>query len=155
MQWMILEGSPQSVDRVKGSRCHVIECAPVIRDEVSGLESLEEGKRVTAGKMTLTESGFPPGRVADWQERKIEIASRCLQMFLDQVRRVRGKRGVAGEEAGHLVSINKVHICRVPPAIDAVAAPFVRRSGGPYFHAIEFDSSIRGDRNRMTVALLP
>ena len=96
---MILECHSQSVNCIESSRRNVIERSPVVRDEVSGLESLEKSQRIATREMTFAESGLPPRRMPDWQESEIQIPSFCNQVVLDEVCRIGGEGRISGKEA--------------------------------------------------------
>src|SRR5215210_4718242 len=51
-------------------------------------------------------------------------------MILDEVGSSGSERGIAGKEAGDLISLNKIHICGAPPAIDSIPVPSMDRRGG-------------------------
>jgi hypothetical protein len=72
---MILECRSQSIDCIESSRRDVIERPPMVGDEVSGVESLEKGQRITAREVTLSKSGLPPRRMPDGQEGQVQVPS--------------------------------------------------------------------------------
>ena len=102
---MALKRSSESVNRVEGSRCDMIESSPVIRNEVLGLESLKQGKSITAGKVPFAKPWLPPRRMSDGKKGEIQASSICDKMFFNQVGRITAKRSISSKKAGYLISI--------------------------------------------------
>ena len=133
----------------------MIESSPVIRDEVLGLESFKEGKRITASKVPLTKAWLPPGCMSDRKQSEIQASAMCEEMFFHQVCCITGKRSISSKEAGYLIGIYQIHVCSAPPAIDAVSVAFVSCRGSADFHVLEHSFFTRGDRNCVAVTLFP
>src|SRR5665213_734064 len=56
----------------------MIECPPVIRNEVPRVESLKQRKRVRAGQMAVPESHLPRRCIANRKQRHVKPAvSKC------------------------------------------------------------------------------
>ena len=85
---MVLEGCSQAVDRIERGRCHVVERSPVVRDEVTGLESFEENQSITAGQMPFPKTRLPPRRMADGEQCYVQITPSSNQVVIDQVRSI-------------------------------------------------------------------
>ncbi len=102
---MILERRPEPVDCIEGGRRHVIKSAPVIRNEVSGLEPLEKGQGIGAGEMSFPEARLPPGRVSDRKQSQVETSSVGSQMIFDKVRGIGSERRITGKKAGGFNSL--------------------------------------------------
>ena len=77
----------------------------MIRNEVSGLEPLEKGQGIGAGEMPFTKTRLPPGCMSDRKKCQVETSSVGSQLLFDQVRGIGSKRGIAGKEAGGLISL--------------------------------------------------
>ena len=87
---MVLQGCSEPVDCIEGRRCNVIERPPVIRDEVSSFQSLEEGEGIGAGQMTFAKARLPPRSVSDGEKRQVQIPPTGNQMILHEARCIRG-----------------------------------------------------------------
>jgi hypothetical protein len=79
---MILQYCPEPIDRIEGGRGNVVECSPVIGNEVSSLQSLKESQSILAGQMPLPKAWFPPGCVPDGEKRQVESAPFGSEMIL-------------------------------------------------------------------------
>src|SRR5205823_3556678 len=108
VQRMILKGGAQPIDRVKRRRRNVIKRAPVVWDEVPRLQSLEERQRIAACQVAFAKTRLPPRRMPNGKQCEIQVTALFNQMLFHQLRRIWGKRSVAGKEAGHFVSIYKI-----------------------------------------------
>src|SRR5687767_5580914 len=97
--------SPEAMNRIMGFGCHVIERAPVVRDEISRVQSVEQGECVTAGEVALSKPGLPPRSMADWQQRHIQPPSGNCHVILNEMGAFRSQSGITGKETGELISI--------------------------------------------------
>src|SRR5438552_5044492 len=129
---MALKRSSESVNRVEGSRCNMIESPPVIWNEVLGLKSLKQSKSITAGKVPFAKPGLPPRCMSDGKKGEIQTSSICDKIFFNQVSCITGERRISGKKAGYLISIYEIHICCTSPAIDTVSVPPVSCRGSTY-----------------------
>ena len=73
------------------------------------------------------------------EKRHVETAAAGNYVIVDHSRAVRRKRGIAGEEAGKVISIKKIHIGGASPPVYPVPVAFVARFGGTHFHPAIFD----------------
>ena len=85
---MVLESCSQAVDRIKRGRRDVVEGSPVVRDEVTGLESFEENQSIAAGQMSFAKTRLPPRCVSDGEECHVQITPGGNQVVIDQVRSI-------------------------------------------------------------------
>src|SRR5205814_4150443 len=154
MEWVVLQGYPKSVDGIERRRCNVIEGSPVIGNEVPRLQSLEQCERIAAGEMSFSKSGLPPWRVANGQQREIQVSPLVHQMPLHQMRRIRSQRCITCKETGDLISIYKVHISLASPPVDTVPVSFMRSCCSLDADAIELCIVSRSYWNCVRVALL-
>src|SRR5688572_30821736 len=100
----------------------------MVGNEEPSLEKAKELERVLRRQMTTPKTGLPPRRMSDRQERDVELTTGLVQMALDEVMRITGKRRVAGEEATVATVVQQVHVGRRAPSIEAVAiSPMTRR----------------------------
>lgn len=95
--------------------------SPVIGDEVTGTETLEQGQRIVTREMTASEAGFPPRRMSDRQKREIEAATSGMEDRLDHSMRRLGESGITGKEAGPVRRLEQVHVRGTPPVVEAIA----------------------------------
>src|SRR5579872_6289980 len=115
---VFFEPRDQSIDRVVRRRRNVAKGSPVIGNEDPAIEALEERERVVVRQMTSSKSSLlPPGRVADRKQRDIQLASTVGERVLDEVVRIRGEGGIAGEETCLSAGIEQVHAGRAAPSI--------------------------------------
>ena len=102
---MILERNSQPINGVKCRRRDVIERAPVVRNEVSGLQPLEQCEGIVAGQMSFPESRLPPWRMPYRQQRQIEVSSLVEELLFHHVCRIALQSRVASEKARDFISI--------------------------------------------------
>src|SRR3982074_851676 len=124
MKWMTLKRCTQPVYRIKCSGRHVIERSPVIRNEIFGLQQLEQGESIGAGEVPFSKSRFPPGGVSYGQQGNIEASTIDCQMILYKPCGIGRERRVTGKKTGRLISIYQIHICCTPPSVDPVSVSF-------------------------------
>jgi len=74
------------------ARCHLVERAPVVRDQIASAEPLEEHEGIVARQVASAKARSPPGGVANRQQRNIDPAAN------GQLVRAGVKSRVAGEE---------------------------------------------------------
>src|SRR5262245_55281749 len=95
---MRLEARAQTSNRIVRSRRHVPERSPMIRDHRSRAQALEQHQCVFMRQMPFPKAGFPPRRVTNGQECKIELSAVAPQCSFDQGVRVGYERSVTSEE---------------------------------------------------------
>ena len=64
--YVVGEKGLQPVDRVISPRRYMLECAPMIGDQVARLEPVEQIECVIGAKMATTKPGLPPGSIPNW-----------------------------------------------------------------------------------------
>lgn len=53
MTWKLLS---ETFDRIMGLRRYMVEGSPVIRDQISGLEPVEQGQGIVGGEVSFPEA---------------------------------------------------------------------------------------------------
>src|SRR6266568_1321123 len=102
---MALERGSESVNRVEGSRCDMIESSPVIRNEILSPEPLKQSESITAGKVSFAKPWLPPRCMSDGKKSEIQASSICDKMSFNQVGRITGERSISSKKAGYIISI--------------------------------------------------
>src|SRR5438552_18795888 len=107
---MALKRSSESVNRVEGSRCNMIESPPVIWNEVLGLKSLKQSKSITAGKVPFAKPGLPPRCMSDGKKGEMQTCPIGDKIFFNKVSCITVDGGISGKKEGYLIGIYEIHI---------------------------------------------
>src|SRR5438309_9686990 len=108
-------------------RRDMAEGAPVVRHERFRAQSLEQREGVFVSQVPFAEARLPPRRVADGQEREVELAAVVPEDTLDEMMSILDERGIAGEK-DRLAGVEEIHVRVTSPPVVAVPIPAVRRA---------------------------
>ena len=150
---MVLESRSEPVDRIERSRRDVIERSPVVRDEVAGLESLEQNESIGAGQMPFRKPVSTTAR-SRWEEAPRRDSAGGNQVILHEVRGVIGQsRSPAKKAEVLLVSIDTYSPHCASDLLRTCC--LVHRRGRSNSDVIDIGHSTGCDWHRVVIALLP
>src|SRR5213593_4727636 len=121
--------------------------APVIGNEHTSPEPLEEHERVFVREVATTESGLPLWGIADREQRNVELSSCFDDRVMHEAMCARCQGRIAGEEAALLSGIEQVHVRGPAPAVDAITIAAMRRERS--MNRDVADASTLARRNRL------
>lgn len=116
------EERPKSCDGIERTSCQMVERAPVIRNEKSRLQSLEEDQCIVTCQMAAPEAWFPPRCVTNWKKSNIELPPSRVKGTFYEFMRPAGKTGIPCKEAAHAGGFYQVHVGGASPLVDPVSA---------------------------------
>jgi hypothetical protein len=118
----------EPIDRVVRTRRDVMECPPVIRNENSPAQPLEQHQRVVVGEVPTAKSrALPPRRISNGQERDVERPAAWHELAMHELVRIGHQRGISREEARLIASVEEVHVRGAAPTVEAITIPAMCR----------------------------
>src|SRR5688572_31878596 len=102
--------------------------------------------------MTASESRLPPRRVADRQQRDVQLPTTLMNDLAHELMRVWRERGVTGKEARLGARIDQIHVRRRTPAIERVPTPAVSGRSGVNYDATNRDLAVGWQRPGVRVS---
>ena len=103
----------------------MLERAPMIRDQVTRFEPVEQLERIIGTQMTASKPGFPPRCVTDGEKRDVEAALIPVNDVGNDTMRIRRQGSIAGKEARFIAGVEQIHVGRTAPPIKGVATTLV------------------------------
>src|SRR5205823_12277960 len=95
MRWQL---SSEAANGIVSFRRYVVKRAPVIRNQVSRIESIEQRESITTRQMSFPESRLPPRRMPNGQKSKVKPAASSTNMTLNEMRTLWSQCRIAGKK---------------------------------------------------------